>query len=70
MTAAEQFQRWGACVEPRGDVVILQVGKEMVALTPDDAQGFAFWLAHAYYVAGLRGRYPSRLAAPAPEQAA
>lgn len=56
MTAAEQQQKFGASVEADGDHVILQVGKEMVALTPREAQHFAFFLATAYNRAGRSGR--------------
>ena len=56
MTAAEQFKEWGASVERDGEHVILQVGKEMVALTPKQAQHFAYYLAQAYVQAGTHER--------------
>lgn len=56
MTAAEQHQQWGACVEANDEAVILQVGKEMVALTPQQAQHFAYYLAQAYFTAGQNER--------------
>lgn len=58
MTAADQHREFGACVESDGAHVLLQVGKELVALTPHQAQRFAFHLARAYAHAGKlhRGR--------------
>lgn len=53
MTAAEQHAEWGASVEPQGEHVLLQVGDKMVALLPDEAQRFAYYLARAYYRAQL-----------------
>lgn len=53
MTAAEQHKEFGACVEAQDDIVILQVGTEMVALSVDQAQRFAYYLARAYYRAGI-----------------
>lgn len=56
MTAAEQHRLWGVAVEAAGEQVIVQVGKELVALSPGDAQHLAFYLARAYARAGHSGR--------------
>jgi hypothetical protein len=56
MTAAEQYAEFGCSADDDGGSVIIQVGNDMVALTPRQAQRFAYHLAHAYVQAagGLR----------------
>lgn len=49
MTPAQQHHEFGASVEASGEDVILQVGAELVALTPDQARRFAYQLSGAYY---------------------
>lgn len=49
MTAAEQHREFGAAVEADGAHVVLQVGREMVALTPEQAQRFMFYMARAAF---------------------
>lgn len=56
MTAAEQYRVWGVAVEAAGEHVIVQVGTELKALSPGDAQHFAYYLARAYSQAGQSGR--------------
>lgn len=56
MTAAEQHRLWGVAVEAAGEHVIVQVGTELKALSPGDAQHFAFYLARAYSRAGRSDR--------------
>lgn len=56
MTAAQQYRRFGACVEAQDGLVILQVGHELVALgDSEDARAFMFQLAAAYYAAARQG---------------
>ncbi len=38
MTAAQQHRLYGACAEASGDMVIIQVGNAMKALTPKEAR--------------------------------
>jgi hypothetical protein len=59
LTAAEQHHEWGASVEADGDRVILQVGRELVALRPEDGRRFAWYLAHAYL--GALGQLTDRI---------
>jgi hypothetical protein len=65
LTAAEQHHEWGASVEANGDRVILQVGRELTALRPEDARRFAWYLAHSYLGAlgQLSDRRPSTTSA-------
>jgi hypothetical protein len=58
LTAAEQHHEWGASVEADGNRIILQVGREIVALRPEDARRFAWYLAHSYL--GALGQLSSR----------
>ena len=48
MKAAQQHRILGVSAEASGDRVILQVGKEMIALTPAEARRVMYYLARAY----------------------
>lgn len=53
ITPAAQHKALGACVHADGESVIMQVGNEILAMTPEEARRFIDWLAKAYYKAHI-----------------
>lgn len=48
MTAAEQHREWGVCVDASEGHVVVQVGREIRAVSVHDAHQLAFHLVNAY----------------------